>query len=236
MPNNKKDFALTFTQSHPDIVAKELEKMPPYKVASFLKSIPISVAPQVIEKMLSKKVAEICNILEPEKTTKFLTLMEIHSVISVLRHLDPERRRSILAHLPSKLRLCCKILLRYSDNSVGAWAYPQPNIIPFDYTVAEALQLIKNTQNRIPSNIIFIVNRYKAFIGFVDTYKLLQSPPDALIEALTKESEYCLYGTMKLDSILNHPGWDARSYLHERVPLWPAGTARSFYDGFSRTI
>ncbi len=147
MATQQNDLALAFLQSQPGPAARILEQQPLESVAAFLKEVPPKRAAPVLAKMLPQYTARLLEEVGPEISAGFLLEMELNLVAAILRYSDQDDRRQMLGLLPEKASIGCRLLLHYSQESVGAWMMTQISILPGDCTVEEALAMLVRSRS-----------------------------------------------------------------------------------------
>lgn len=213
MTNKKIDLALAFLESQPAVAAYVLEQQSMEEVASFFNDIPHTYAAPVLEKMLPQYTAKLCLLLEPTLCAGVLAQMEISLAAAILRHSSQEMRKKILILLPEKTKIACKLLLNYSEDSVGAWMVAHVATLPNDCTAGDALKRLASEEASVDSDAIYVVDRERHLQGLISSAALLRANPDTSITSVMQKKPAILQGRASLFSIKNHDGWTSYDTL-----------------------
>ena len=207
MAEEKLSLAVTFLQSHPSSAAAILEQHGVDQVAAFLESIPAPTAAKVVQFLLPHYAARVCNILEPERLHSLFAYSEIGTVAAILRHFSKSDRSLILEQLPTKLQLACSLLLNYSQEMVGAWITPQVATVPDNYTVDEAINYLKNTEDIVHTDSIFSITRDREFRGRLKWVELIKAAGETPVSNLTENKGSKLRARLRLEEAATHNDW-----------------------------
>lgn len=215
MINKKIDLALAFLESQPAVAAEVLERQPVETVAVFFNQIPHTYIAPVLVKMLPQYAARLCLLLDVELSVGFLSKIEVSMAAAILRHSKPEVRKKILSLLPDKTKIACKLLLSYSEDSVGAWMVAHIATLPNDCTVGDALKRLAEQEASMDADAIYVVNRERQLQGWVKAVMLLRANPEASIASVMQQKPGMLQARASLFSVNNHDGW----LLHDTLPV-----------------
>ena len=207
MTIQKIDLAMAFLKSQPGAAASILEQQPAERVAAFLKDAPPKLAAAVLGKMLPQYTSRLCKALEPSITAGFLLEMETSLVVEILRRSGNETRKQLLDLLPEKTKIACKLLLKYSEASVGAWMVTHISGLPVDCTVEEALSRLASEHDVVDMNTAHVIDREKRLQGMVSVARLLRAQPNAPLTEILEKAPEPISGRTALVSAKNHPGW-----------------------------
>ncbi len=207
MSAQKIDLALAFLQSRPDSAAAVLEQQPAENVAAFLCDVPGSQAAAVLKRMLPQYIAAVCRQLEPSVSARFLSEMDTGLVAAVLRRFDSALSRAVLERLPERIKMACRLLLRYSADAVGAWMVVDIMTLPVDCTAAEACTRLASGQGLLDSDAVHVVDRDGRLQGVIGITRLLSAAPDTAILSIATKNPEALSGRAALLSVVDHPVW-----------------------------
>ncbi len=207
MSDQKIDMALAFLQSQPDSAAAVLEQQPAESAAEFLRKVPHYYAAPVLRRMLPKYIARVSEHLEPAVAAGFLSEMDTNFVVSILRLSDEDMKNSILELLPERTKLACKLLLRFSEELVGAWMATNIMTLPLDCTAQEACSRLASGQDFIDADAVHVVDREGKLQGVVAVTGLLRANPETPIVAIMRENPESISGRAALVSAADHPVW-----------------------------
>lgn len=207
MNEQKVDLALAFLQSQPVAAAAILEQQPLEQVAEFLAGLPHTYGALVLAKMLPQHSARLCKILQPTIAAGMLSDMDTSLIAAVMRHCDDDLARRLLELLPDKTRLASRLLLNYSEDSVGAWMNVNTSILPNDCSVDAALARIAQQQPSVDTGRSLVVDRERHLKGVVSHAALLRAPPDTAVSSVMSRDNQSISARTPLKSALENPLW-----------------------------
>lgn len=207
MSHRKLDLALAFLQSQPDAAAAVLEQQTAASAAAFLRQIPHAQAAPVLRRMLPQYIARVLEHLEPTVAGRFLSEMDTHFVVSILRLCTDEARSALLAAMTERAGLACKLLLRFSEEQVGAWMTTAVMTLPDDCTVGEARARLASGDDFIEIERTPVVDREGKLQGVVATAGLLRAAPEAPLVSVMGEASEVIPGRASLAAAADHFAW-----------------------------
>lgn len=127
-----------------------------------------------IEQPLLDSMIEVIGM---QKFVYFVAMLEFDKSISVLEHLDEEKRESVMQMLPFKRRIQIKRALSYPENSCGRNMSIDYLSAPYWWTVARTKKYIKDTHHAIENEngIIFITDEERKVIGTLSIIRLVNA-------------------------------------------------------------
>lgn len=213
MSEEKISLALTFLQSYPELAASILEKHEISDVAAFMAEIPPSYATPVLQYMLPQHTARLCNLLERATALVILSRLEVGQVAAIFRYYEKQHRNELLEELPTKTKLGCALLLKYSRDLVGAWITPHIATIPYDYLVEEALNYIQSTPDLIHTDNVFTVNRDRRLEGRIRLTDLLRASPKQSVISLARQKCHTLTARMQIRHAADDKEWKIQDVI-----------------------
>lgn len=206
------ELTLAFLESHPSDAALELQRLPLETAALFLENVPTRLAAPVLVRMLPPSAARCIHHLSEDRAVGFLRGMGIQAAAQVLRYLPEERRKHLLGQLPTGVALLMGMMLRYPENTVGAWMDPQAPAVPPDMTAAEALDRMREGRDE-ESSFLAIVGNDQRLAGVVTLSALLRADPRENLAHLVRTDLPALPARATMSSIREHPGWATSHFL-----------------------
>lgn len=229
MEERKISLALAFLRERPKSAASTLEQHDVRDVVEFLESIPVSYGSTVLECMIPHFAARICKTISPTVATSMLATLEPNQVANILRYSDKQKRQDVLQALPAKSKRTCKLLLSFSQNSIGAWISPSPDTIPLDYDVEQVLEYLKKLPAKSDSAYLYVLDRENLLVGRIHYTDILKSPPSKKIETLLEPNCPSLHGRTQV----NHAAEDA---LWESADALPVVNQKGHFVGIMRHL
>ena len=207
MTEQPANLALTFLESHPAAAARILEQRPVREVASFLAWTPPDYAAPVLQRMAPQVIARLCRQLDTSTAAALLRPLDTGLVTAVLRNLKPKLREGLLQEFSMARRGACQLLLRYSENTVGAWMTPEVITVADDTRAAEALAGLTNADSRDQTGFLFVVGRDRALRGRLHYAQLLRASEGQPVTGLLEASTRALPGMISIRQAAAHPDW-----------------------------
>lgn len=208
-------LALAFLKAQPQAAAHILEQHAPSDVAEFIKNTPTEHCTEVFKYMLPSYVAKLSKALSTEEFTSVIAPLEIKKIAMVTRHLDTNKRTQVLAKLPTKTAASCKLLFKFSQNSVGAWMTTRVATTTPEPTLAQTINTLKQHEDMTATGCIFVVDRSGHYQGRLDYLDLLGNSSENPVSKYIKPEKSTLSAHMSLDKANQHAIWKC----HEIAPV-----------------
>ena len=200
------DLAVEFVRRQPRAAARALEQQTPSVVAAFLANAPETTACDLVSRMLPRDAVRIVTLLAPENAAALVRGLEPGMGAAILRHLPEAARTRVLGRLPTRVAVTCRLLLRYSEGTVGAWMNPRAMTLPDDATVEEALARLRREETTEAGS-IHVLDRAGYLRGVVEILDLLRADDATRIALLTRAPQDAVRGRVMLDAVIDHPAW-----------------------------
>ncbi|WP_417317792.1 magnesium transporter MgtE N-terminal domain-containing protein [Emcibacter sp.] len=227
MSERKISLALAMLQDHPELAASTLEQHNAGEVAELLSQIPSTYAAPVLQRMLPQFTARVCRFLAPDTSAALISPLDNSMIASILRQMDKKLRNKILEELPFKARTGCELLLRFSEDTVGAWMTPHVITVTENSMAKEALNSMKDAEKVIQCDFIFVVDRNRSLVGRIHFADLLRTQPETNVNRLIQRRCQTLFGRSYLQNIARHKDW-------ERYDSMPVVNRRQQFIGVLR--
>lgn len=207
------DIVLTFIQQHPEAAARELELQTQETVAELIQALPLHQGRHLITHMLPPYAARLCAQLSLDVAAGLLAEFNANRAATILRGIPKLRRDELLKTLPDKTATLCRLLLSYSEDSVGAWMSADIVMLPANCLVAEALQRFTATDSSIIGDALPVVDSNTYLVGQVCLRDLLRAKTESPISSLCHEAPSSLSSRISLAAAVRHEGWQEYDIL-----------------------
>lgn len=205
-------LTLAFLEKHPANAARVLESEEVNHIIDFVTEIPVRVITPVLQNM-TPPTAALCFIALPrEKQSLILQDMGAHASVSILRHIGPQQRDSVLATLPTRLSVRIRMQLKYTQGTVGSLMDPNVFVANKEDIAKEVLKTIRR-QKESDDTVVYITDSTQHLKGYADVITLLRCAPEIKIQRIMKPVDYSLAARANIASAINHPGWHSRQSL-----------------------
>ncbi|MBX3607713.1 MAG: magnesium transporter [Piscinibacter sp.] len=211
--NDERDqtLSLAFMRSHPLQAARVLEALPAEPAGALFARVPARIGTAVLAAMLPQAAARCLATLDDERVMELLSGIGTPSMVALLRHLPPERRRTLVAGLPTAAAFASSLLLGFAEDTLGAWADPDCLALDAHLRCAEALERFRHVPS--PHALAFVTDGERRLGGVVELVALLQAPPEATLATLMRPPAALLAAHAPLVGTAEHPGWERASVL-----------------------
>lgn len=204
-------LTLAFMRSHPLPAARVLEALPTTEAADLFARVPARLGASVLAAMLPQRGARVIEALGDERALELLVLMATQPTVVLLRHMPEERRRRLIAGLPTAASLASSLLLGFTDDSLGAWVDPDVIMLGAETRVADALERLRLAPGG--HAMVFVTDAARRLVGSVPLEALLRAPAAASLATLMQHPVAVLLAHAPLAGTVAHPGWDQTSLL-----------------------
>lgn len=204
-------LSLAFMRAHPAPAARVLEALPVEAAATLFDRVPARLGSTVLAAMLPRAAARCIGVLDDARALDLLAAMGTQPMVAVLRYLGAERRRALVAALPTAAALASAMLLGHAEDSLGAWADPDVIVLPPDARAGDALQRLR-AQPGEPQQ-VWVGDAQRKLAGSVSLQALLRAPEAATLSSLLQCPAALLPAHAPLAGSLAHPGWQLASLL-----------------------
>lgn len=209
--NRENTLSLAYMRGHPAQAARVLEALPAEAAAALFARVPARTGAAVLAAMLPQSGARCVEALDDARALELLTSMGTQPTVALMRHLSQERRGTLITGLPTATALASKLLLGYSDDTLGAWADPDVVTLGAQTRVGDALERVRRTHTRYP---LLLVTDYRHCLnGVIALTELLQAPAGVSLATLARPANAVLIANAPLSGAAAHPGWQDSSIL-----------------------
>jgi magnesium transporter len=205
-------LTLAYVSAHPADAARVLESVRASEAAELFARLPARAAAPALTAMLPPLAARVLGALDDERTLALLSAGGAQGAVAILRQIPEPRRSRLLNGLSTMTAVVSRMLLGYSDETVGAWADPEMLALPSATTADEALARVRADADAEASE-LYIVAEAGRLQGVVALADLLRAPPATSVTSLSRPPAATLPASTPLDGALAHPAWQRTSIL-----------------------
>lgn len=195
-----------YAATHPDEVARRLERMPPGDAAGVVSALPPGTAAVLLPHVAPADAARILADLPPDSAAAVARSMRIDLAASLLRRMAPARGSTLLDALPEEQAHGLRALLAHGPETAGGVMDPHVLTVPAAVTAGEARRLLEAA----PAHLyyyIYVIDADHRLAGVLDLAELMQADPDAPLRTLIGPGVTWLAADAPLESVFAHPGW-----------------------------
>lgn len=215
MSESNFSLALALLKNHPKVAAGIFEQTRVEEAANFLKELNDNEASNAFVYVMPSYTARLCKALPNNMAIKLLSPLEESQVAIIMRYMDKRYRDLILSELPKKRAATIKLLLKFSQNTIGAWITPKIAITTIESTLAETLNHLADNDDFASSSCVFVVNRDYQYQGRLYYLDIVKNKPTDLVIQHTKFEQTALAANMSINIAYENESW----YQYEAIPV-----------------
>jgi magnesium transporter len=200
------ELVRTFIDEHVDEAALTLERMPMEDARALLAEIPPATTGAVISRMAPHWGTECVKGMPVELAGEVLGAMALDVAAILLRRLQPGTRGSLLEAVPHSVADNLRLLLRYPENTAGAFMDPGVLALPADIDLGEALDRVRHSGSRV-YYYVYVVGRGGSLIGVLNLREMMTASPETPIGHVMHRNVARLSVYADRIAIRAHPGW-----------------------------
>lgn len=210
---NPNDLVLTFIQQHPEAAARELELQPQDIAAELVAQLPLKQGRQLVGHMLPPYVARLATHWSLDTVAGLLSDFSANKLSSILRCIANPQRDELVKVLPEKTAAICRLLMSYSEDTVGAWMRADMLMLPLSCRVDEAVARFSSANDSDVGGMLLVVDERQHLVGIISLQTLMQSKGDASISHLIKPAPPVLHARTSLVAADKNEGWHSYDTL-----------------------
>ncbi|MGB3852095.1 MAG: CBS domain-containing protein [Tunicatimonas sp.] len=203
--NNDQRLIDQFLTSHRDIAIAAIEELTIDEVVLLLEDMAPNKSAAVLSSLPSYKAGRVLDRMSLKNAVNVVGLLPIPVSESILRSINRPLRQQIVAELPMGLRKHLKRALTFRKDQVGAHLESDLLTLSESSTVEKALLEIKTTTSMVRSP-LFVVDKAKTLVGYIETNDLLANEPQKTIRSIKKPVSQVVASDMTVKDALEH--WD----------------------------
>lgn len=205
-------LTLVFLASHPSEAARVLERIPAQDAAQFLATVPPRVGAPVVASMLPPAAARVLGMIENREALALLAHAGVQAAVSIIRYVPQPRQLELVQGLPTVISVASKLLLGYSEDTVGAWVDPQIIAIGAEVGASDALARVRDG-DETQIDRIHVVDHMQRLVGLVDLHELLRAPQTSSLATLMHKPGVVLSALASIIGAAAQRGWEDSSSL-----------------------
>lgn len=195
-----------FLEAHPQDAALHLESRPAAEVVSVLGGLSTELAAGLLRRMALASAAECLARLPDGQAGEILSALPIDTAAGLLRLLGSEDQARLLGSAQEEVSAELALLLRYPEETAGAWMDPGVLALPGDVRVSEAQTQVRRLARRV-RYYLYVVDRAHRLIGVLSLRQLMLAPGKEILSSLMREHVASLSVNADRTVVLAHPGW-----------------------------
>jgi len=197
-----------FINNHTSEALLMIENLDEEEIAVLLKSLSPELSSILLCQMDRFKAARCLEKIDPEIAIKLIETLTTSIAALILRQMDKNLRNSILDRLSSENSKSIHQILRYPDNTVGAYLDPLVFTLLQDLSISQGLERIKENQLHILSH-IFVLSRDHLLVGFIELKELIKTDESKPIREVMNPNPPKILADMNINTLLEGwGGWD----------------------------
>lgn len=173
----------------------EFREMHPSDVAHRLRQLPLAHRRRLAELMEDESLADLLEELDEDDQVRLIEGLDLDRLVSILEEMEPDDAADLLGEMPEEQRsnvleamepedsTSLRNLLSYGDDTAGGLMTPEPVVLAYNATVAEALATVRVPA--LPTALaaqVFVVRPPTSiptgsFVGTAPIQRLLREPP-----------------------------------------------------------
>jgi magnesium transporter len=176
-------LVVSLSREHPDELAHAMECQSPAEVSRLMQALPKQVLDGVLDRLSPSSLGLALGHMAPEQISSLMGAVSLASIVRALHFLDAEKRNQTLELLPEDLRGRLRELLKYPPQTAGGTMDPQVVSIPSDFTVQQALSLLRSAP-RESIHYLYVADRQQRLVGVLSMRDMLLAAPRAAVTSL----------------------------------------------------
>jgi magnesium transporter len=210
-------------ERHPERAALVLERA---AVAESARLVERSSALQAAVLIQGVSPASLLVQLETGAAARALDSMALDIAARLLRRVPAEAQGRLIERMAARRARAVRALLRFPENSAGAWMDPDALALPEDLTARESLRRVREGAAHA-GYYLYVVDRQQRLIGALNLRELLLARPRARLLEVMRRDPLAIPASADGMALIRHPGWS-------RVHCLPVVDERGGYLGAVR--
>ncbi len=170
---------------------EKLARTSPYEVGLFLERLTIDQRRTVLRKLSEEKAshilaemnaedsAEVVSAMREFRATKILELLEPDDAADLISKLEEKDQKRLLSRIQPEVAFTIRKLLRYDPNTAGGVMNPEVATLKQNWTVAKALENLRNYHKKIENLLdLYVLNEKNKLVGIATIQDLVFSSPE----------------------------------------------------------
>jgi Mg/Co/Ni transporter MgtE len=211
---------VAFARHHPEQLAAFLAARPHQELLNALHGLPADVGAGVIAKLPHTLAVTLLASQSDETVSSWLSRAALDDALTLVLHLEADRRERILATMPIRhMRRTLERLVVYPKRTVGALVDPTVARLPATTTLHQAIELLR-AGDHSELEWIWVVGADSRYVGLLDVSKALLARSDQLpvgelaIRLEPLRAETALVAARDVSEWIKHPELPVVDHQH----------------------
>jgi magnesium transporter len=163
---------------HPRDIAEEIRDFALPRVREILRTLPDSVAAEVISDLPKDTQLQLFESMEVTNLSGIVSQMFSDDVADILGHVSGARLREIMSRLPAGEAKQISDLLKYAEDTAGGIMQTEVISVSEELSIAEALAVLRRQEEDLPNGIfyIYVTDAERRLRGVLRVRELLFRP------------------------------------------------------------
>ena len=196
----------SFAVSHPEEVARFIERLPPEGAADVLGALELESAAQVLSRTVPLVAAAALSRLETKPGGELLEACHPTLAADMLFRMERTTRGRLLDAISPSLAEDLKRMTEFGPRRAGGRLDPRAPALPETLSVAEVFERLRAHPAGV-MHYVYAIDAERRLTGVVNMRELMLARPEApFVTILSREPEF-LYAQDPLEVIARHVGW-----------------------------
>ena len=199
---------------HPAAAARTLGRLGSDDIKAIFEVMPVQLAASVMEHMTPSLAGRCLEQLADKTGGEILARMPVSAAVAVLRLMNRDGLKALLAIMPRHAAARARLRLRYSETVIGSFV--DADVVTFlsDERVGDALRLLRRTSQRTGQT-VHVLDQQRHLAGVVDLSELLGERDRSMIQGVMRPASIVLSARAAIQTVTNHPAW----LTHDSLPV-----------------
>jgi Mg/Co/Ni transporter MgtE len=198
----------------PAAAARTLMRLDVGEIKAIFEAMPGPLAANVLEQMAPEAAGRCLEQLTTRTGGEILARMPVLAAAAVLRLMQRDQVKMLLAVMPHALGARLRLRLRYSETVIGAFVDAEVVTFSPHHRVSDALRLFRRAGQRT-GQIIFVLDEHSHLAGVVDLSDLLTQRDRSMVRRVMRPASIVLNARAPLQTVTNNPAW----LTHDSLPV-----------------
>jgi magnesium transporter len=198
----------------PAAAARTLMRLHIREIKAVFEAMPRPLAANVLEHMAPDSAGRCLEQLTTATSGEILARMPVLAAAAVLRLMQRDRVKELLAVMPRAPAARLRLRLRYSETVIGAFVDAEVVTFAPDHRVGDALRLFRRAGERTGQT-IYVLDERSHLAGVVDLSDLLGHRDRNMIQRVMRPASIVLNARAALRTVTHHPAW----LTHDSLPV-----------------
>ncbi len=201
---------------HPADAAEKLSSLDEDQLAEFFQDLDLEVGKEIFEFLPPEKQKAILPKLNRSYLSELISVMSPDDRADLVEELDEEFREEILSTLVHKERENIQDLIKYEENTAGAFMTTDYAFLWPELTIREAWEHLRQ-QAPIKETIyyVYVVDRQQRLIGILSLRDIIMADPDQKVGDVMDRNVIAV----KVDDDIEHVAMEMNKYDFLAMPV-----------------